>query len=94
MVLIYILIIFFLFLIAYQIVLGTGIKEGMDNSSDLDKLDKKVDNVRADVFDLSLNLVSLQKNVATLLNQQAGFASSLKDTANNVPNSIQTYKPS
>jgi hypothetical protein len=60
-------------------------KEGFDVTSDLDKLDRKVDNVRADVFDLSLNLVALQKNVATLLNQQSGFAASLKNTASNIP---------
>jgi len=87
MVLIYILIIFFLFLIAYQIVLGMQIhkKEGFDITSDLDKLDRKVDNVRADVFDLSINLVALQKNVATLINQQTGFAASLKNSASDIP---------
>jgi hypothetical protein len=83
MILQFLFILFFLFLIGSQIFLAT--EEGFGNQSDLDKLDKKMDSVKADVFDLSLNVTALQKNVATLMNQQAGYASSLKNSAMDIP---------
>jgi len=85
MILLFLFILFFLFLIGSQIVLGTRIMEGLGEQSDLDKLDNKVNGVKAEVFDLSLNVAALQKNVVTLMNQQSGFATSLKNNAMNFP---------
>ena len=85
MILLILFILFFLFLICSQIVLGNRVMEGLGEQSDLDKLDNKVDDVKAQVFDLSLNVAALQKNVTTLMNQQAGYASSLKNNAMNIP---------
>lgn len=85
MILLFLFISFFLFLIGIQIVLGNSIYEGLSPQSDLDKLDNKVDKVKADIFDLSLNVAALQKNVTTLMNQQAGYASSLQNNAMSFP---------
>jgi hypothetical protein len=85
MILVFLFITFFIFLIGSQIVLGNHVMEGLGQQSDLEKLDSKVDGVKADVFDLSLNVAALQKNVMTLMDQQTGFASSLKNNAMNIP---------
>jgi len=77
--LIYLFVAFFIVLLVAQFLLGSGL-EGFDNAEG-DRLSKIVNDLRGQVFDLNLTVQQLEKNVATLMQQQSSFATNLKSTA-------------